>query len=69
MAKRGQDNETIITNALRVAAEQYDRDAAQNRREGATDDRLAATFQRQADDARDLADEIERCGLNLVEHL
>lgn len=71
-------NETTIVNALRVAAEQYDRDAKFLREEAqATDppatpeqalglNRLAVQFDTQAFDCRELADKIEQSGLDQV---
>lgn len=55
-------NENIITEALRVAAEVYDKDAV-------TAPSLAATFAQQASDCRELADKIEQSGLDQVTYL
>jgi hypothetical protein len=54
----------LVANALRVAAEQYDNDAAmirwgRQRFMAVTHDRLAEQFARQARDARALAKRIE----------
>lgn len=45
---------TTIANALRIAADQYDKDAAANRREKAP--RVADRFQEQCDHCRLIAD-------------
>lgn len=46
---------TTVSDALRIAADQYERDAQAN----AKTPRVAARFQEQCDDCRDIADEIE----------
>lgn len=52
-----------IANALRIAADQYDSDAAVSR---PTSPRLVEQFERQAREARELADRIESEGLVMI---
>jgi len=51
--------ESTITNALRIAAEQFDKDAA-------SDATLRATFEGQAKESRELMNEIEERGIKAV---
>lgn len=58
-------NETLITGALRVAAEAYTNDA----KISVGEPRVAEQFDRQAADCHQLADKIEQFGLDQVAFL
>jgi hypothetical protein len=58
--------EYTIINALRVAADIYEQDAKATHGLGATSARMAAQFERQAKQARELAEKIEAHGLRVT---